>query len=71
VAIENPNELCIGIDESTAILVSGDSATVCGGSQVLVIDASKAITGQTDSLLKAQTLKLDVFSKGDRFSLKK
>ncbi len=70
-AIENTNELCIGIDESTAILVSGDSATVCGGSQVIVIDASKAITEQTDSLLKAQNIKLDVLFKGDKFKLKK
>jgi len=71
VAIENPNELCIGIDESTAILVSGDSATVCGCSQVILIDASKSITGQTDSLLKAKNIKLDVLFKGDKFKLKK
>ena len=29
-AIENPDELCVGIDESTAIIVDGDNATVTG-----------------------------------------
>lgn len=37
VAIENPDQLCIGIDESTAIIVDGDNATVSGKSQVIVI----------------------------------
>ena len=67
VAIENPNELAIGIDESTAILVEGDSATVFGVSQVLVLNALKANISQTDSLLGAQNLRMDVFLPGQKF----
>ena len=67
VAIENPNELAIGIDESTAILVEGDSATVFGVSQVLVLNALKANISQTDSLLAAQNMRMDVFLPGQKF----
>lgn len=67
VAIENPNELAIGIDESTAILVEGDSATVFGVSQVLVLNALRANISQTDSLLGAQNIRMDVFLPGQKF----
>ncbi|HRX66808.1 MAG TPA: cyanophycinase [Tenuifilaceae bacterium] len=67
VAIENPNELAIGIDESTAILVEGDSATVFGVSQVLVLNAMYASISQTDSLLGAQNIRMDVFLPGQKF----
>jgi cyanophycinase len=67
VAIENPNELAIGIDESTAILVEGDSATVFGVSQVLVLNALRANISQADSLLGAQNIRMDVFLPGQKF----
>lgn len=70
VAIENPNELAIGIDESTAILVKGDSAKVYGTSQVVVLNSSKASTLSTDSLLGAKRIELSIFIPGQRFSLK-
>lgn len=70
VAIENPNELAIGIDESTAILVKGDSAKVYGTSQVVVLNSSKASTLSTDSLLGAKGIELSVFIPGQCFSLK-
>jgi cyanophycinase len=70
VSIENPNELAIGIDESTAILVKGDSATVFGISQVVVLNATKASTAAADSLLGAAGIKLNVYLPGQRFSLK-
>ena len=38
-SMEHPNLKCIGIDESTAIVVSGNSVKVVGLSQVLVFDA--------------------------------
>lgn len=71
VCIENPKELCVGIDESTAILVKGDSATVCGVSQVLVLDGQNAEVGVTDTLLKAQNIKLNVLLKGEKFRINK
>lgn len=70
VAIENPNELAVGIDESTAILVRGDSATVYGASQVVVVDASKASTLAVDSLLGATGMKLNVYIPGQRFLIR-
>jgi cyanophycinase len=67
VCIENPSKLCIGIDESTAILVSGDSAKVYGASQVLVLDALTANIGVADTLLKARNIKMTIYTKGDSF----
>jgi cyanophycinase len=69
VAIENPNELAIGIDESTAILVNGDSATVYGISQVLVLNASKSAISVADSLLGATNIKMDLYLPGQSFSM--
>ncbi len=69
VAIENPNELAIGIDESTAILVNGDSATVYGVSQVIVLNASKSAIAVADSLLGATNIKMDLYLPGQSFSM--
>lgn len=69
VAIENPNELAIGIDESTAILVNGDSATVYGISQVIVLNASKSTVSVSDSLLGATSIKMDLYLPGQSFSI--
>ena len=41
-SIENPNHLCVGIDEATAIYVEGNTATVYGVSQVVVLRNDKA-----------------------------
>jgi cyanophycinase len=69
VSIENPNELAIGIDESTALLVKGDSATVYGVSQVVVLNAANANTVATDSLLGVNGIELNVYLPGQRFLL--
>lgn len=69
VCIENPNELCVGIDESTAILVKGDSAKVCGISQVVVLDALNANVGLSDTLLKAHNISLSVYIEGEAFCI--
>lgn len=69
VSIENPDYLCAGIDESTALLISGDSATVCGVGQVVLVDASKAKLNSNDSLLGGKGLKIDILLPGERFKL--
>jgi len=69
VSIENPDYLCAGIDESTALLISGDSVTVCGVGQVILVDASKAKLNPSNSLLGAKGLKIDVLLPGERFKL--
>tara|TARA_A100000171_G_scaffold44204_1_gene46833 strand:- start:113 stop:979 length:867 start_codon:yes stop_codon:yes gene_type:complete len=67
--MENPNLKCIGIDESTAIVVSGNKVKVVGLSQVLVFDAQ----GKTPSLqgvkLGAKNINLSIYLDGDEFSL--
>ena len=67
--MENPNLKCIGIDESTAIVVSGNKVKVVGLSQVLVFDAQ----GKTPSLqgvkLGAKDINLSIYLAGDEFIL--
>jgi len=70
VAIENPGYACIGIDESTAIVVEGDSARVSGLSQVVVVRNPNPEVKTYNGLLGAEGMQLDVFLPGDRFSLK-
>ena len=69
VAIENPNELAIGIDESTAILVEGSKATVYGISQVLVLNATKSKISLREDLLGATNIRMDIYLPGESFSL--
>jgi cyanophycinase len=69
VCIENPNQLAIGIDESTAILVEGDKATVYGISQVLVLNAQNASISISDSLLGANNVRMDLYLPGQSFSI--
>ena len=69
VCIENPKELAIGIDESTAILIKGNTAKVYGLSQVLVLNALNAKTSTADSLLGAQNIRMDIYLPGESFSI--
>jgi cyanophycinase len=68
-AIENPDEILIGIDESTAIIVEGDSATVTGLSQVVVLSNTMKEKKVRDGLLGSEGMELSVYLPGDRFSL--
>ncbi|MBN9296805.1 MAG: cyanophycinase [Filimonas sp.] len=66
---DKPGYDCIGIDESTAIIVHGNIATVAGESQVLKFSATKPLGTNTNGLLKAQGITIDVFTAGDKVSL--
>jgi cyanophycinase len=67
--IENPNHICVGIDEATAIFVDGNNATVYGVSQVIVL-RNKAVKSKIQNgLLGVKGLKLDVLLPGDSFQL--
>lgn len=68
-AIENPDELLIGIDESTAIVVQGDSARVSGLSQVVVLHNKHALQYEQNGLLGSRNMSLSVYLPGQRFSL--
>jgi cyanophycinase len=69
VCLENPEETCIGIDESTAIIVSGQQIEVTGESQVLLLKHPTAETKVVNGLLGGHGLELDVFLPGDKFSI--
>ncbi len=67
--------LGFGIDENTAILVSGDEFEVIGESAVTVIDESEKLHDNMDGLLKDEALaicgaKLHILPHGYRFNLK-
>jgi cyanophycinase len=69
-AIENPDNLLIGIDESTAIVVEGDSAMVTGLSQVVVLRNSRKNKKVKNGLLGSEGMELSVYLPGERFGLK-
>ncbi len=69
-AIENPKLKCIGIDESTAIMVFGNKATVFGDSQVLVFDGSKGKRSDNDIKLGMKGIDLNIYVAGDEFRLR-
>ena len=70
VSLENPNEICVGIDESTAIIVTGNTFTVAGENQVVVLrnpQKSKKIQGR---LMGGKGLQLDVLLPGETFKIR-
>jgi cyanophycinase len=69
-SVENPDELCVGIDESTAIIVDGDYATVTGIHQVIVIKNTARIKNVKNGLLGTEGLQLSVYLPGQKFKLK-
>jgi cyanophycinase len=69
-AVENPDQLCVGIDESTAIIVDGDYATVTGISQVVVIKNPGKVKYIKEGLLGTEGLKLSVYLPGQKFKLR-
>ncbi len=68
--IEYPHLPGIGIDESTAILVRGDSAEVVGISQVLVYRNPDRSALTQEHKLGAKNLRLDIYLPGETFSIK-
>jgi cyanophycinase len=70
VSIENPEALCVGIDESTAIIVDKNFATVTGIGQVVVIHNNRMRKTLKGNLLGTQGLEISVFLPGDKFPLR-
>ena len=69
VTIENPNELCVGIDESTAIIVSADSFRVAGENQVIVISNPRKSKTLFHNLLGGKGLNLDILLPGETYMM--
>ncbi|MCR9254404.1 MAG: cyanophycinase [bacterium] len=68
--LENPNMKGIGIDESTAILVTDGVATVVGESQVLVFDSPNQVTSNENGKLSAKSLNISIFTADQTFPIK-
>jgi len=65
-----PDHICVGIDESTAIIVRGDHATVVGESQVLRFSGGTNRNRTSGSLLQMKKVELDIFTAGETMMIK-
>jgi cyanophycinase len=68
-SIENPDELCIGIDESTAIIVKRKNVKVTGVGQVISIRNMSSIKKVQNGMLGTDNLQISVYLPGDSFNL--
>jgi cyanophycinase len=71
VCIENPEETCVGIDESTAIVVQGNQFTVAGESQVIVLHNPGKGFSVKNGLLGIHKLQIDILLPGETCQLTK
>ncbi len=67
VILENPARIGVGIDESTAIHVKNDTATVHGISQVIVLRNPNEDVKVKNGLLGGEGMELSVYLPGERF----
>jgi cyanophycinase len=70
VSLEHPEEVCVGIDESTAIVVAGNSFRVTGENQVIVLSNKNKSRQVKDNLLGGKNLMLDILLPGELFRFK-
>jgi cyanophycinase len=68
-SIENPEELCIGIDESTAIIVKRKNIRILGSGQVISIRNRSAAKTVKNGLLGTDKLQISVYLPGQSFNL--
>lgn len=66
----HPDMICVGIDESTAIIVKGNKATVAGESQVIRLANPKNLQKTGKGLLKFNQADFGVFTAGDVIPIK-
>jgi len=66
----HPDLVCVGIDESTAIIVHGNKATVAGESQVIRLAHPKELKKTDKGLLKFTQAEFGVFTEGDVIDVK-
>lgn len=67
--MDYPDHIGIGIDESTGILVQGNTAEVVGNSQVFVYRNLSGASKSEDNKLGAENIRLDIYLPGDVFEL--
>ena len=66
----HPDLICVGIDESTAIIVHGNKATVAGESQVIRLANPKELKKTGKGLLKFKQADFGIFTAGDVIEVK-
>ncbi|OAQ38998.1 cyanophycinase [Pedobacter psychrophilus] len=66
-----PNFDCIGIDESTALIVHQNTASISGESQVIKFSnmETDGLTGD-EKLIKFKDVKMSIYTNGDKFVIK-
>lgn len=70
VLADHPEKMVIGIDESTAIVVTGKKVNVVGESQVVVISKPKKLRILDKGKVAFKNARLSLFTAGDQFKLK-
>ena len=64
-----PKLIGIGIDESTAIIISGDTARVVGESEVIVVKKPKGIKKHKNNLVSVEKLQMSIYVEGQSFKI--
>ena len=65
----HPTYTCIGIDESTAIIVHASTIKIAGESQVIVMKQPENIRANKNGLIKFDDVKMSIYSSGDSFKI--
>lgn len=65
----HPNLVCTGIDESTALLIHGNTATVIGESQVVYFKNEGKIKVNKKNKISFEDLRIKIFVAGDSFKI--
>lgn len=68
--MEHPNFNCIGINESTAIIVDNGRATVVGESQVIIFSKPAGVHTTSGQALAAASVQLAIYVAGEKFTIK-
>lgn len=66
-----PGLPCIGIDESTAIVVHGNNIKVAGDGQVILFTKPKNLRTAPNGYIKFDDVQMSIFTDGDKFILAK
>ena len=66
----HPEMTCLGIDESTAVIVHGNKATIAGNSQVIRLSKPKNLKATDKGLLKFSQAEFGIFTSGDVIEIK-
>lgn len=64
-----PDYTCIGIDETTAIIVQNNTVKVAGIGQVIVMQQPKELKIISGDLIKMKDIQFSIYTAGDQFSI--